>query len=379
MLGFTLTSFFFVFFEWNNGLAGKLFATSFQPRFADNPEALQGKMEYLCSISNYPPACEAAADPVAYASKGTRYQFDQVLCAYSIYSDPTAPTPDEQVSASFRCNTLTSYWIEFLEWEHDNSPEGARFTSWWDYGHWTNYFGQRNTVLRNDHARQDMILEVAHGYVYGTSAELRQFMLTHDSEYAFFDREIILNSDGSFGAKYGALNYLACSRNNETSLDYTLGQSQCELEHTWESLAIPEPPQPCVISQVSGETGVIAYDLFSGTPKYCVGQETLLTGQAVPALHKLDESYENGDLKLQKGFINAAGLLQDGTTRVFHVYYTKDSVWLENGEVKAGWEDRTTKFYDSVLYQAFVLEDLEGFTQVFKTSDGAVKLYKVSG
>lgn len=377
LLCFTLVSFLFVFFEWNNGLAGNLFQTSFLPRFGDDPAALQEKMDNLCTVSGYPAACEAAEGPEAYASKGILYQYDPILCAYSIYADPAAPTAEEQAAASLRCNMLTSYWIEFLEWEHDVSPEDARFTSWWDYGHWTNYFGQRNTVLRNDHARHDMILEVAHGYIYGTPEELKEFMLTHDSEYAFFDREILLNSDGSFGMKFSALNYLACSRNNETGVDYAPGTSVCEMEHTWERLAIPATPQICVLSPLTGKTGLLVYDAFTGTQKYCLGEEMLLSGETIPALHKLNETYANGDLKLHKAFLRQVATLSDGT-RVLDVYYTKDLLWLENGEAKTGWEDRTTKFYDSVLYQAFVLEDVEGFTQVFKTSDGAVKVYRIS-
>jgi hypothetical protein len=46
--------------------------------------------------------------------------------------------------------------------------------------------------------------------------------------------------------------------------------------------------------------------------------------------------------------------------------------------LKSGWEDRTTKFYDSTLYQGFVLQNLEGFTQAYQTSDGAVKCYKMN-
>lgn len=377
LLGFTLTSFFFVFFEWQNGIASALFQSSFHPRFSDDPEAVQPKMEYLCTVSGYGPACEAAADPVGYASKGMKYQYDQLLCIYSLYEDPAAPAPEEQAAVPHRCNMLASYWIEFTEWQHDHAPEDARFTSWWDYGHWTNYFGQRNTVLRNDHAYHDMIVEVAHGYIYGTPEELRQFMVAHDSEYAFFDREIIMDSNGAFGMKFGALNYLACARNNETTLEYPMGQSACEREHLWERVALPASQQGCVISQLSGELGVIAYDANTGEQKYCLGQEAILTGETIPAMHKLGETYENGDLKLQKGFLKQVAVMGDGTI-IFDVYYTKDAVWLENGELKSGWEDRTTKFYDSVLYQAFVLGEVEGFTQVFTTSGGEVKLYKIS-
>ncbi len=378
MLGLTLISFFFVYFEWNQGIADTLFFSSFQPRFQDNPEALQSKMQELCTLSGYAPACSAAEDPVGFASQGITSQYDQTLCVYSLFSDITAPTSKEQTAASLRCNMMTNYWIEFTEWQFEESPEDARFTSWWDYGHWTNYFGQRPTVLRNDHSRHDMILEVAHGFIYGTPEELKKTMQDYGSEYVFFDREIIYNADGSFGGKFHALNYLSCSRNEETSVAYSPGQSTCEAEHRWEQIAIPATQQPCSISQLSGKVGITAYDAISGIPKYCIGETTLLTGETTAAPYKLDEKYENGDLKLHKGFLRQVAVTQDGTS-VYDVYYTKDQVWMENGEVKSGWEDRATKFYDSTLYQAFVLEQLDGFTQVYKTSDGAVKLYKISG
>ncbi|MCP4648254.1 MAG: hypothetical protein GY852_11080, partial [bacterium] len=186
------------------------------------------------------------------------------------------------------------------------------------------------------------------------------------------------NADGSFGGKFHALNYLSCSRNEETTVAYSPGQSSCEAEHRWEQIAIPATQQPCSISQLSGKAGITAYDAITGTPKYCIGETTLLTGESLSVPYNLDEKYENGDLKLHKGFLRQVFTTADGTS-VYDMYYTKDQVWMENGEVKSGWEDRATEFYDSTLYQAFVLEQLDGFTQVYKTSDGSVKLYKISG
>lgn len=378
MLGFTLISFFFVYFEWSKGIAEPLFFSSFQERFQDNPEALQPRMQELCTLSGDARICSAAEDPVGFASQGITSQYDQLLCIYSLFADPANPAPYEQMAVQLRCNMLDSYWIEFTEWQFEESPEDARFTSWWDYGHWTNYFGQRNTVLRNDHADGYMIMNIAHGFIDGTPAELRAAMKEYGSEYVFFDREIIYNGDGSFGGKFHALNYLSCSRDNDTGVAYAPGQSVCEAQHRWEQVAVPAMQQPCVISQLSAKTGLVAYDAATGAPKYCLGQVALLSGETITAPYSLDEKYENGDLKLHKGFLKQIATTQEGTV-VFDMYYTKDSVWLENGEVKSGWEDRTTKFYDSNLYNAFVLESLEGFTQVHKTSGNAVKTYKISG
>ena len=375
-IGFTVICFLFVWFEWSNGIGGALFDSSFQTRFQDDPAKAQPRIEALCKASNYAPACEAAANPEAYASKGITEQYSQLLCVYSLFQNPTAPTQSEQLAASLRCNMLDAYWIEFTEWQFNQSPKNATFTSWWDYGHWTNYWGQRNSVLRNDHAYDDMILEVAHAFIDGTPAELKQTMQQYGSDYVFYDREILYNSDGSFGGKFHALNYLSCSRDNETNVSYDPGQSQCEANHRWEELAIPTSVQPCTISQISGKTGVIAYDAYTGTPKYCVGQTTLATGENVSAPYRLNETYANGDLKLQKALLKQVS--QSSSATVYDVYYTKDTVWLENGELKSGWEDRTTKFYDSTLYQGFVLQGIEGFTQAYQTSDGAVKCYKMN-
>ena len=59
----------------------------------------------------------------------------------------------------------------------------------------------------------------------------------------------------------------------------------------------------------------------------------------------------------------------------FVVVYTKDKVWLENGNITDGWNDRKGRFYDSVLYKAFILQELEGFDKVYDNGD--VKIYRL--
>ena len=59
------------------------------------------------------------------------------------------------------------------------------------------------------------------------------------------------------------------------------------------------------------------------------------------------------------------------------MFYTKDEIWLESGEVKSGYEDRKGKFYDSNLYKAFFTGDLPGFELAYMTPGGDVKIYKI--
>lgn len=371
-----------------------LLTNSLQERFGDNPLAAQAKLREVCALYDTA-VCAAARDPVGFADMGPNYQYDTAVCAYSIISNPQSPTYDEMVALQYRCLTrINDYWINLMDWM-ETTPEDARFTSWWDYGHWTNYFGERNTVLRNEHASLDMIGEVAHGFIYGTPQELRSFMLAHDSKYVFFDQEIIgmMRPDGymSFGGKFGALNYLSCARNNETSVNQNPGESVCEFEHTWESIYVPTgaQAQQCVISPTSGKAGVVGYTakIVSGAGSaqrtlvetYCVGEVTIADGNTILGTYYLDDGKKlpNGDLKLNKAILSFDYEDTSQGVKLYTALYDHTPRWVENGELKDGWEDRKGKFYDSNLYNGFVLGALPGFDLVYETPNGEIKVYKI--
>lgn len=368
-----------------------LLLSSFKTKFQDNPLALQSKFSFICSQLKLQGAidtdvCGAAEDPMGYASQGTNYQYNQKLCALSHYANPlTAATDEENREAGLRCRNMNDYWVETMEWIRYNTEQNSRTTSWWDYGHWINFFGQRNTVLRNEHSSLPMILEVAHDYIDGSPEELAAFMKAHDSKYALFDSEILLGGN-SFGGKYGALNYLSCARDNQTSVLIDPGASYCEGEHLWQQVYVPvQKPEQCQISK--DKIGVVAYDIEHKLAEnggrtdeakrtYCIGLVQLIDGKNITGTYDLNQKYENGDLKINKAFLQDNGQTSDGL-QVFSLIYTKDKVWLDNGELKDGYEDRKGKFYDSNLYKAFILEDLPGFELVFKSKGGEVKIYKI--
>ncbi len=401
-MGLVLLGALFVYFEAAVPvpLGKALLATSFEERFQDNPAGAQAKLRAVCAQFDpmgvsQDPICLAAKDPLGFANRGINYQYDENVCAYSILSNPSSISQDEAVAVQYRCiMRIDDYWIDVMEWMAANTPEDTRFTSWWDYGHWTNYFGERNTVLRNEHVSHDMIVEVAHGFLYGTPEELKSFMLSHNSEYVFFDQEIIgtRKADGYiiFGGKYGALNYLSCSRNNETGVENGPGESLCEFEHLWEQVYVPTgmQAQECVISSTSGKTGTIGYSLkwtpgvsgqgqLTPTPTYCVGEVSLADGTKITGTYYLDQKYENGDLKLNKAMLSYDGADANGV-QVYTCLYDHTKIWVENGELVDGWEDRKGKFYDSNIYNAFVLRNLPGFQLVYETPGGEVKMFKIS-
>lgn len=385
----------FVYFQfYHDGLASSLLASSTKVRFQDNPLAVKSKLEAACNqlkLSGQDDAgiCEAAKDPVAYAKKGTNYQYDVNLCAISLYDNPFSPKGWESLAAGYRCLRINDYWIESMEWIRYSTESDSRTTSWWDYGHWINYFGQKDTVLRNEHASERMIGEVAHAYIDGTTQDLAEFMNSHDSKYVLFDAELLM-SGNTLGGKYGALNYLSCARDNDTNVNQPPGTSACEASHIWETIYVPEGSnsQQCVISQSTKKAGLVGYTAAierdaTGALKskmvqtYCLGETTLSNGQKTTATYYLDRKYDNGDLKLNKAILHLDSTTQDNIA-IFTAFYTTDKIWIENGEVTDGYGDRKGKFYDSNLYKAYFLENLPGFTLVFKSSNNAVKIYKIN-
>ncbi|MBN1169698.1 hypothetical protein JXA56_01615 [Candidatus Micrarchaeota archaeon] len=397
----------------HNGFAPSLAVGSIQPLYQNDPAALQSKFQGFCDATGDPEVCAAAADPVGYASKGINYQYNQKLCLLSVYSDyayiqnlAVAPSQESQV-AFFRCQRLSTYWMDSMEWINENTEEDASIISWWDYGHWTNFFGQRNSVIRNDHKNHEMIGAVANSYLEATPEELIAYMKAHGSKYALFDIELVASS-GSLGGKYGALNYLSCAWNNETTVANPPSVSQCEAEHLWEAVYVSQTP--CIISGITNKTGLLAYKVYEDgvykpyyrneciapttanllnfcrdyvtvKPVYCVGEATFATGQQTTATYYLNETYPNGDLKLNKAFLqfplSYPTTMHMGPVTGITLLYTDDYIWLENGVMTSGYEDRKGKFYDSNLYKALFLDYIPGFEQVYVTPNGAVKIYKI--
>lgn len=392
------------------GFAQSLVLGSLIPLYQNNPTALAEKFQTFCDASKDPTVCEAAADPIGYANKGVNYQYDSKLCFLSIYSDygyltGAAPLEQSQI-AFFRCQRISDYWIQSMEWIKNNTEPDASITSWWDYGHWENFFAQRNAVIRNDHVSPYMIGETADSFLDGTPTDLIKHMKSHDSKYVLFDVELVAGG-GMLGGKYGALNYLSCAWNNETTVDNPPGISKCEADHLWEIVYVSG--NSCKISELSNKTGLIAYKTFINgvyspyyptecvnptnpniisfcqnsiqtIPTYCVGEGILGTGEPITATYYLNETYLNGDLKLNKGIaqfpFSYPNSVHMGPVTGITILYTDDQIWLENGELKSGYEDRKGKFYDSNLYKAIFVGQIEGFNLVYSTNE--VKIFKIA-
>jgi len=270
-----------------------------------------------------------------------------------------------------------------MDWISRNVDERDRVLSWWDYGHWINYFGGRKAVIRNEQASPGMIGRTAHDFLIGSGQDLIDSMNYFDSRYVLFDVEII--GGDTFGGKYGALNYLGCAHEGLTMLAQDPGTSRCEYDHSPERLIIAKTKTPgtvCTISESQQRTGVYAYRLTmqgidAQSPAYCVGTVKISDGSEVPATYYLDKKDANGDLALSKGTIRVVADYDDSVQA--EMVYDERKIWPgPNGTWVDGMEDAKTDFYRSNLYRGFYLENLQGFDLVYKSKDGEVKIFRMN-
>ncbi len=353
-----------------------LFVHSFEPRIYDNEQKVLPKLERYCALSADSTVCtrvqnwnDTINDPVKY--------YEQSLCARSLwpYTDKT-PSIGMQVAIGYRCSFVSDYWLDSMQWIDENVPQdqpGSRVTSWWDYGHWINFFGQTDTVLRNEHGSTEMIGRTATALLHQDVEFLRNTMKEYDSKYLLVDIEILGAGYDKYnmelGGKYSALNYLGCAWMNQTTVEKWPGQSECENNHLWETVYVPQQQdtggQPCTISTTRGLGGIIGYRMYrqadgNSNPQaqYCFTQE-YENGEAVIRAYNLDKKDENGDL------------------------IVVDATWIgysdEGGIVLTAYYDDPTQsdsaFYESNIYSAFFLDELEGFDLVYSTPQ--IRIFKM--
>ncbi len=363
----------------------------FKPRFSDDPAHFKPLLSRLCH--QLPPGglkskvCLVAKNPVAFANESIDHQFDFDLCILSLLGKVPQNITTPVLGAMYRCSRIRYYWIETMDWIRTHTEPGARILSWWDYGHWINYFGMRNAVIRNEHLSHKMIMRVAYDFIMANTSRLAEDMRYFNASYVLFDREILFSGSG-FGGKFGALNYLACAYVNATNASNPAGASKCEWDNRWEEVYVPESPTVYQLCQINANTtGIIAYapkpifdhrglvKSISMVPKYCFGKVHLFSGAVINGLYDLNET-ENGHLRIHRAFLLPAGKTNSGF-QVFDLVYTYDPVWPVNDTATSGFSDHQHRFYDSPLYQAFVLEHLPGFKLVYETPGKEVKIYKL--
>ncbi len=369
--------------------AAAILATSGTPAFYQNPQAALPLMQTDCTQHNQAGACAVLADwNASLSDPAIFYRSD--ICYLSLAGDLSARMPQSrQAGAGYRCSLFPTDWLAAYDWMEQNVPRDSRITSWWDYGHWTLFFGQTNTVLDPTQASGMMIGRIAYAYVHADPANLREAMKAYGSRYALFDMQIAGNggSGGSFifGGKFSALNYLGCDWAKRTNYSQGPGTSLCELSNQPERLVVPiaaGQSSPCTISESTQSKGVIGYRAVlspsSGgvvqnmQPVYCVRQEQTSDGQPL-GVYFLNQADANGNLPRSPAY----WLVQssDSNQLVLAALYSQEPWQLPNGTIVSRWDYRQGPYYDTSLYQAFFLRNLEGFDLVYDSP--TIRIFKM--
>ncbi len=349
------------------------------PTFQQDPQASLPLFSGICQTYHDPLSCAVSSNYTSFLDDPASF-YDQSLCVRSLLGDPSGQVSGSAgIAISYRCSFISQYWISAMQWIHADVPQGDRVISWWDYGHWINYLGQSYTVLRNEHANQTMIGQTAYAYLDTDAAGLRSTMNAFHSRYALMDIEILgggSRDSMSFGGKYGALNYLACAYANQTDVTHDPGGSQCEADHLWESIVIPTAPQACGLTSGGNQSGYVAYRIrfaSNGTslvpsldPAYCAFVGKLEDGRQALITYDLDSRDASGSLALHPAIWVPEG--RSAQYIQFAAIYDHEQLWKDaNGTLIDSYPYRTTAFYNSTLYQGFMLGSIDGYDLVYDT------------
>ncbi len=255
-------------------------------------------------------------------------------------------------------------WIDTYDWMSESLPDGARMMSWWDYGHWTTFFGNTDTVL--DPVNEKGLLDqgVAYGFVEATPEEFYEIMDYHGATHVMVDWELI--------GKWGALAYLSGTCNSEISMfcpaesaisDWTQGpgKSQYEAEHYFEYLNLVGT------CPSSGLVEMPAYQSSFGAV-YCLTQDSFL----LLSRNGIDSSYQRPIYGAIPGTIT-----EENTSYLLASFYYQDQLINVNPDLTVyGLE---SNLVDSNFVKLFFFEELPGFKLVYRSPNNLVKVFEYEG
>lgn len=257
---------------------------------------------------------------------------------------------------NFYCNIIPAYWYDSMMWLKSNMDNDSYLFSWWDYGHWTNHFARKKTFTRNDHPFVILDLEVADKFVAKNESVMASYMKSHNSNYILMDIDLV--------GKWGALTYLSCVYNNETSAEDLPSESKCSFEYQFERIYVPQKPtlsQMCTIGQ---QYGVVGYSSF-GTRIYCT--------QVINNQYMVIFDQQTGRQVSAVPMASGVTAMQGSVYTEYLMIYTKDGI-----------ADAPGRGYNSNFYKGFFLGELDGYTQVYpadRVGFGVVpiRIYKRNG
>ncbi|OIO28489.1 hypothetical protein COX86_04140 [Candidatus Micrarchaeota archaeon CG_4_10_14_0_2_um_filter_60_11] len=267
--------------------------------------------------------------------------------------------------ASLASNRIPSDWTETFKWMASSMPQDSRIMSWWDYGHWTTFFGERNTVLDPVNEKGLLNQGVAKAFVDGNDDDIYTLMSYHNATHVMLDWELV--------GKWGALVYLSgtCSQDRSfvcpvqpqiTDWKQGPGKSRYEAEHYFEELV------PIGACPTSGPTQLPAYQSNPFGAVYCATQDSFLLYQN----NGLNETYQR---KFQ--FVSPGMTMQKEYDYLSRSFTAANQVLNVNPDLSVYGLD--SKVYKSAFARLFFTENFPGFKLVYKSPNELVKVFEYEG
>jgi asparagine N-glycosylation enzyme membrane subunit Stt3 len=263
-------------------------------------------------------------------------------------------------------NTLIPQdWLDTMNWLRTSSPSNIRVLSWWDYGHWTMFLGERHTVLDPGNGYQQFDWETAHAFVDGSTEDLYKTISYHkapnETSYVMLDGELI----GKWGAlvfQSGVYNYEILNRTGKAAIQEWRqgpGKSLYETEHYFEYLSY-EGQCPAFASPVPMP---MLQSSFGAT--YCMAQNELLLLTRNGIDYSLKRPYKiMGGEQVSEIDANTSYLFSMGQGKFLNVNPDLRYASLES------------KLINSAYVHLYFFESLPGFELVYRSPQGLVKIFR---
>jgi hypothetical protein len=280
---------------------------------------------------------------------------------------------------------ISQDWLDAMSWLDNNTNMfnasiqqkciadygyTCRVLSWWDYGHWTTFLGNTQSVLDPYNHYEFMDQEVANDFVGSNETNLVNSMLYFHASHVEVDFELI--------QKWGALVYLAgtCTYNNTNAGGVAIGcPDQLRIpnwqvgpgQSVWEYLHYPEYLQ--VVGQCPFSASMYAVKSSFGNPNtaydYCLSQSEL-----VPVVNN------NLDLAEAKPvvMVNLLEPVASLSNNTVYLLPIQQGVFVNaNPQVSSSYG--LNKFFDSMFARLYFFSNLPGFTLSYVSPHGEVKIF----
>ncbi|MBI5176517.1 hypothetical protein HY995_00350 [Candidatus Micrarchaeota archaeon] len=274
---------------------------------------------------------------------------------------------------------ISDDWIETYSWMSANPDLGdeacikeygfaCRVLSWWDYGHWTTFFGQKASVLDPGNGYPEFDQEVARAFVQGNISDLRYTANYHHATTILVDAQLI--------QKWGALVFLSGSCNGRQSptcpqtpeIDFSKGPgySQYEAAHYFETL---NQAGTCP-AQLTG-VAMPAYRSSLTGAVYCFTQNEyiLLTSAGI------DPGFRRKYAIIGRDTVDS-NHLDPNTSYLFN--YGQGAFLNANPNLNYAPVNINNTVFNAAFTRLFLFENLPGMKLIHRSKTGEVKIFKIT-